>query len=109
MNAPTTAPGTAAKTAFKELVFSGIQPSGYLHIGNYLGAIVRFVELQSRYDCIYCVVDMHAITVWQDPQELNRTIREVTAGLVVYGAAILVSGAVEVRQLRALLRRRSLP
>jgi len=85
MNAPTTAPGTAPKTAFKELVFSGIQPSGFLHLGNYLGAIVRFVELQSRYDCIYCVVDMHAITVWQDPQELNRTIREVTAAYIASG------------------------
>ena len=85
MNAPTTAPGTAPKTAFKELVFSGIQPSGFLHLGNYLGAIVRFVELQNRYNCIYCVVDLHAITVWQDPQELNRAIREVTAAFIASG------------------------
>ena len=49
--------------AFKELVFSGVQPTGNLHLGNYLGAIKRFVELQDRYDCIYCVVDLHAITV----------------------------------------------
>ena len=49
--------------AFKERVFSGVQPTGNLHLGNYLGAIKRFVELQQSYDCIYCVVDMHAITV----------------------------------------------
>ncbi len=58
--------------AFKELVFSGVQPTGNLHLGNYLGAIKRFVELQDRYDCIYCVVDLHAITVWQDPTELPQ-------------------------------------
>ena len=85
MNAPTTAPGTAPKTAFKELVFSGVQPTGNLHLGNYLGAIVKFVDLQSRYDCIYCVVDMHAITVWQDPHELTRAIREVTAAFIACG------------------------
>ena len=48
--------------AFKERVFSGVQPTGNLHLGNYLGAIVKFVALQERYDCIYCVVDLHAIT-----------------------------------------------
>ena len=48
---------------FKELIFSGVQPTGNLHLGNYLGAIKRFVELQDRFDCIYCVVDLHAITV----------------------------------------------
>jgi tryptophanyl-tRNA synthetase len=85
MNAPTTAPGAASKTAFKELVFSGVQPTGNLHLGNYLGAIIKFVELQSRYNCIYCVVDMHAITVWQDPQELTRAIREVTAAFIACG------------------------
>ena len=52
---------------FKELVFSGVQPTGNLHLGNYLGAIKRFVDMQETYDCIYCVVDMHAITVPQDP------------------------------------------
>ena len=71
--------------AFKELVFSGVQPSGNLHLGNYLGAIVRFVALQERYRCIYCVVDLHAITVWQDPAELRRTIREVTAAFIACG------------------------
>ncbi len=70
---------------FKELVFSGVQPTGNLHLGNYLGAIKRFVELQDRYDCLYCVVDMHAITVWQDPAELNRSIREVTAAFLAAG------------------------
>jgi tryptophanyl-tRNA synthetase len=71
--------------AFKELVFSGVQPSGNLHLGNYLGAIKRFVELQDRYDCIYCVVDLHAITVWQDPAELPTAIREVTAAFIACG------------------------
>ena len=61
--------------AFKEKVFSGVQPTGNLHLGNYLGAIVKFVELQKTHDCIYCVVDLHAITVWQDPQELPKAIR----------------------------------
>jgi tryptophanyl-tRNA synthetase len=71
--------------AFKELVFSGVQPSGNLHLGNYLGAIKRFVELQDHYDCIYCVVDLHAITVWQDPAELPRAIREATAAFIACG------------------------
>jgi tryptophanyl-tRNA synthetase len=71
--------------AFQELVFSGVQPTGNLHLGNYLGAIKRFVELQDRYDCIYCVVDLHAITVWQDPAELPKTIREVTAAFIACG------------------------
>jgi tryptophanyl-tRNA synthetase len=71
--------------AFKERVFSGVQPTGNLHLGNYLGAIVRFVALQDKYDCIYCVVDLHAITVWQDPQELLRNIREVTAAFLACG------------------------
>ena len=68
--------------AFKERVLSGVQPTGNLHLGNYLGAIVKFVALQERYDCIYCVVDMHAITVWQDPTELPRATREVTAAFL---------------------------
>ncbi len=65
-------------------VFSGVQPTGNLHLGNYLGAIRNFVGLQDDYDCIYCVVDMHALTVWQDPDELKANTREVTA---VYLAA----------------------
>jgi tryptophanyl-tRNA synthetase len=71
--------------AFKERVFSGVQPTGNLHLGNYLGAIKKFVALQDSYDCIYCVVDLHAITVWQDPPELKRTIREVSAAFLACG------------------------
>ena len=71
--------------AFKERVFSGVQPTGNLHLGNYLGAITKFVALQDRFDCIYCVVDMHAITVWQDPSELCRATREVTAAFLACG------------------------
>jgi tryptophanyl-tRNA synthetase len=71
--------------AFQERVFSGVQPTGNLHLGNYLGAITKFVALQKNYNCIYCVVDLHAITVWQDPVELKRTIREVTAAFVACG------------------------
>jgi tryptophanyl-tRNA synthetase len=71
--------------AFKERVFSGVQPTGNLHLGNYLGAIVKFVALQEHYDCLYCVVDLHAITTWQDPAELPRAIREVTAAFIACG------------------------
>jgi tryptophanyl-tRNA synthetase len=71
--------------AFKQLVFSGVQPTGNLHLGNYLGAVTKFVALQDVYDCIYCVVDMHAITVWQNPTELSRAIREVTAAFIACG------------------------
>ena len=72
-------------TTFTSRVFSGVQPTGNLHLGNYLGAIKRFVPLQKSYDCIYCVVDMHAITVWQEPAELKRNIREVTAAYLAAG------------------------
>lgn len=68
-----------------ERVFSGVQPTGNLHLGNYLGAIVNFVKLQNTHNCIYCVVDLHAITVWQDPAELTRSIREVTAAFIASG------------------------
>ncbi len=66
--------GVAKRTTmeFKERVFSGVQPTGNLHLGNYLGAIIKFVALQKSHDCIYCVVDLHAITVWQDPAELTK-------------------------------------
>ena len=70
---------------FEPRVFSGIQPSGNLHLGNYLGAITKFVDLQQSYNCIFCVVDMHAITVWQDPEGLLRRTREVTAGFLASG------------------------
>ncbi|HRK23976.1 MAG TPA: tryptophan--tRNA ligase [Beijerinckiaceae bacterium] len=66
-------------------VFSGVQPTGNLHLGNYLGAIRRFVTLQDTHDCIYCVVDLHAITVWQDPEDLIRATREVTAAFLAAG------------------------
>jgi tryptophanyl-tRNA synthetase len=72
-------------TTFSPRVFSGVQPTGNLHLGNYLGAIVNFVELQKTHDCIYCVVDMHAITVWQDPLELASSTREVTAAFLASG------------------------
>jgi tryptophanyl-tRNA synthetase len=72
-------------TSFAPRVFSGIQPTGNLHLGNYLGAIKRFVPLQKTHDCIYCVVDSHAITVWQDPAELASNIREVAAAYLAAG------------------------
>jgi len=70
---------------FTPRVFSGIQPSGDLHLGNYLGAIRRFVPLQETHETIYCVVDMHAITVWQDPDELRHTTRTLAAAYVAAG------------------------
>ena len=66
-------------------VFSGVQPTGNLHLGNYLGAIRNFARLQDGNDCLYCVVDMHAITVWQDPAELADNTREVTAAFLAAG------------------------
>src|SRR6187402_2541130 len=67
--------------AITERVFSGVQPTGNLHLGNYLGAIVNFVKLQDTHNCVYCVVDMHAIThgvdVWGGPAELAHNTREV--------------------------------
>ncbi|MEE8189565.1 MAG: tryptophan--tRNA ligase [Kiloniellales bacterium] len=66
-------------------IFSGVQPTGNLHLGNYLGAIRNFVALQDECECIYCVVDMHAITVRQDPQELTANTREVTAAYLAAG------------------------
>jgi tryptophanyl-tRNA synthetase len=70
---------------FTQRVFSGIQPSGDLHLGNYLGAIRRFVPLQDTHETIYCVVDMHAITVWQEPNALRRATREVAAAFIAAG------------------------
>jgi len=66
-------------------VFSGVQPTGNLHLGNYLGAITKFVALQAEHECLYCVVDLHAITVFQDPDELSRNTREVTAAFIASG------------------------
>ncbi|MFZ5790301.1 MAG: tryptophan--tRNA ligase [Pseudomonadota bacterium] len=66
-------------------IFSGVQPTGNLHLGNYLGAIRNWVKLQDQFDCLYCIVDMHAITVWQDPKELRAHTREVTAAFLAAG------------------------
>jgi tryptophanyl-tRNA synthetase len=75
--------------AFKPLVFSGMQPTHTLHLGNYLGALTRWVEMQATHDCIYCVVDMHAITqapaVWGGPEVLRRSIHEVAAAYLAAG------------------------
>jgi len=73
------------KTRTKTRVFSGVQPTGNLHLGNYLGAITKFVALQAEHDCLYCVVDLHAITVFQDPDELTKNTREVTAAFIASG------------------------
>src|SRR5436309_11070855 len=74
---------------FVEPIFSGVQPTGNLHLGNYLGAIVNFVKLQETLNCIYCVVDMHALAqpveVWGGPTELARNTREVTAAFIASG------------------------
>ncbi len=68
-------------------IFSGVQPTGNLHLGNYIGAIKNFVNLQNEPDnsCIYCVVDLHAITVKQNPSELKKNIRETTAAFIASG------------------------
>jgi tryptophanyl-tRNA synthetase len=66
-------------------IFSGIQPSGVPQLGNYLGAVRNWVALQADNECIYCVVDLHAITVWQDPAELAKATRELAASLIACG------------------------
>jgi tryptophanyl-tRNA synthetase len=69
----------------KPLVLSGMQPSGQLHLGNYLGALKNWVKMQDQMPCFYCIVDMHAITVWQDPKVLANATREVTAAYIAAG------------------------
>ena len=69
----------------KKLVFSGVQPTGNLHLGNYLGALKNFVSLQKEMECIYCVVDLHAITVFQDPNNLHNNVLETTASFLATG------------------------
>ena len=69
----------------KKLVFSGVQPTGNLHLGNYLGALKNFVLLQKEMQCIYCVVDLHAITVFQKPSELTKNVLETTASFLATG------------------------
>ena len=67
-------------------IFSGVQPTGNLHLGNYLGAIRNWVHLQNDFDdCIFCVVDMHAITVWQNPSDLRSNTRETAAAMIAAG------------------------
>jgi tryptophanyl-tRNA synthetase len=66
-------------------IFSGVQPTGNLHLGNYLGAIRNWVALQNEFECIFCIVDLHAITVPQDPEALRRHTREVTAAYIAAG------------------------
>ena len=66
-------------------VFSGVQPTGNIHIGNYLGAFKQFVQLQDEADCIYCVVDMHAITLPKDPKELRESTKNVAALYMAVG------------------------
>ena len=66
-------------------IFSGIQPSGIPQLGNYLGAVRNWVALQDTHECLYCVVDLHAITVWQDPAALAQQTSELTAALLACG------------------------
>ena len=72
-------------SAFKPLVFSGVQPTGNLHLGNYLGAIRKFVALQENNDCIYCVVDLHAITAQLVHDDLRGQIRSIAAAFIASG------------------------
>ena len=69
----------------RQRVFSGVQPTGNLHLGNYLGAIKNFVELQKKFECIYCIVDLHAITNHQNPTELKSNILETAAAFIASG------------------------
>jgi tryptophanyl-tRNA synthetase len=75
----------AARYSGPTRVFSGVQPSGSLHLGNYLGALVKFVAMQQTHDCIFCVVDLHAITVPQDPKLLAAQTREIAAAYLAAG------------------------
>src|SRR5690554_5316659 len=72
-------------SAFKSLVFSGVQPTGNLHLGNYLGAIRNFVALQEKHDCIYCVVDLHSITAQLVHRDLEGQTRSITAAFLASG------------------------
>ena len=69
----------------KKKIFSGVQPTGNLHLGNYLGALKNFVSLQKEMECIYCVVDLHAITVFQNPKELKNNVLETVASFLATG------------------------
>jgi tryptophanyl-tRNA synthetase len=83
----------------KTRVFSGMQPSGNLHIGNYLGALKNWVRIQNDYECIFCIVDLHAVTVYQQPAELRAKIREIAAlylaaGIDPHACSIMVQSEV---------------
>jgi tryptophanyl-tRNA synthetase len=83
----------------KTRVFSGMQPTGNLHIGNYLGALKNWVRIQHDYECIFCIVDLHAITLYQDPAELRGKIEEIAALYLAAGidpkvSAVMVQSAV---------------
>lgn len=69
----------------KKRVFSGVQPTGNIHLGNYIGALKQFVQLQDDMDCVYCIVDMHSITVPQDPEQLRKTTLDVAALYLAVG------------------------
>ena len=69
----------------KKIVFSGVQPTGNLHLGNYLGALKNFVSLQNKMQCIYCVVDLHAITTFQKPDKLKKNVLETVASFLAAG------------------------
>ncbi|PHR91589.1 MAG: tryptophan--tRNA ligase [Robiginitomaculum sp.] len=66
-------------------VFSGVQPSGDMHLGNYLGALKKFADLQNDHECVYCIVDLHAVTVWQDPAKLAGQTRNIAAAYLASG------------------------
>ena len=74
-----------AEARFQPRVFSGIQPSGNLTLGNYLGALRRFAKMQDSHETLYCIVDLHAITVWQDPAKLRNATRELAAAYIASG------------------------
>src|SRR6266481_2664181 len=83
----------------KARVLSGMQPSGNLHIGNYLGALKNWVKIQYDYECIFCIVDLHAITVYQEPKELRSKIVEIAALYLAAGidpkhSSVMVQSAV---------------
>src|SRR5262245_33531115 len=88
MTAPQTAAAVTATTRAKPRVFSGIQPTNNLHIGNYLGAIRNWVDEQEQYENIFCVVDMHAITVPQDPTTLRDQTRRLAATFLAAGISL---------------------
>ena len=85
MRQPTSSDMTPPMPLHQQRVLSGVQPTGNLHLGNYLGAIRNFVALQDTHQCLYCVVDLHAITVFQDPAELAANTREVAAAFIAAG------------------------